>query len=234
MEIGWKRNIGSVLLLLCGMCAVVLGSLRKEEGISAESAYEKMKAQEAEILGSCVRIQADGHYGSGSIFAIDEDKITIVTNRHVLLYWDDESYVTFFKGAVGSGWVAKLSDQADVGILHVYTADLAPEELNSLSAIEISDSVPKRGDWFFMADIASDVWNPVFYQGQILEPLVYLEDFGMEMLYGDSTFQAGMSGCGVFNIDGKYIGMLTGGTEQNEVAAVPLQIIINLLMSVRY
>lgn len=227
MEIRWRRNIVSALLLLFGMCAVICSSFKREE-ISAESAAEKMETVKEEALRSCVRIQAKEHYGSGSIFAIDKNKITIVTNKHVLQYWDEDSYVTFFNGAVGSGQVVMLSDQADVGILCVNGDGLSTDELSRLSVVEISDGSPKRGDWFFMPDMASDVWNPVFYQGQVLEPLVYLEDFGMEMLYGDSTFQAGMSGSGVFDVDGKYIGMLTGGTDRNEVAAVPLQIIINL------
>ena len=227
MEIRWKRNIGSVLLLLCGICAMISGSFKREEEISAEGAYEKMEAAREEILGSCVRIQAKGHYGSGSILALTANKIAIVTNRHVLQYWEEDSYVTFFNGAVGRGQVAKLSEQADVGILCVDTADLSSEELGGLNAIEISDAEPERGNWFFMADIASDVWNPVFYLGQVLEPLVYLEDFDVEMFYGDSAFRAGMSGCGIFDTDGKYIGMLAGGTDQNEVAAVPLQAITN-------
>lgn len=222
----WKRGVLCVLLLLSGIGGGIVSSCSGKDQIPEENIRMEMEAQEAGILRSCVRIQANGHYGSGSIFALDEDKITIVTNRHVLQYWDDDSYVTFFNGASGSGWMVDCPGQADVGVLCVYTAGLSAEELNGLSKVEVSDSEPERGDWFFMADMASDVWEPVFYQGQVLEPLVYLEDFGMQMLYGDSAFRAGMSGCGVFNAEGKYIGMLTGGTDQNEVAAVPVEVVI--------
>lgn len=221
----WKKGV-LCALFLGGLGGVIVTSCSGKDQIPEENIHMEMEAQEAEILRSCVRVQTNGHYGSGSIFALDEDKITIVTNRHVLQYWDDDSYVTFFNGASGSGWMVDCPGQADVGVLCVYTAGLSAEELNGLSKVEVSDSEPERGDWFFMADVASDVWEPVFYQGQILEPLVYLEDFGMQMLYGDSAFRAGMSGCGVFNAEGKYIGMLTGGTDQNEVAAVPVEVVI--------
>ena len=68
----------------------------------------------------------------------------------------------------------------------------------------------------------------MFYKGQVLDPSKYLEEFGMEMVYGDSAFKEGMSGCGVFDVEGKYVGMLTGGTDQNEIAAVPAGVVAAL------
>ncbi len=62
----------------------------------------------SEVLGSCVRIQAEGHHGSGSIYRLLEDEIIIVTNWHVLQYWNEDSYVTFFNGAGGSGKVMDI------------------------------------------------------------------------------------------------------------------------------
>lgn len=228
MEINWKKNLLGLLLLLNGLFGVVFGAFQGSREKTEENIRMEMEALEADVLGSCVRIQANGHYGSGSIWAFDENKITIVTNEHVLQYWDEDSYVTFFSGVSGSGQVTGVSKQADVGFLCINAADLSAEELSRLSVIEVSDTVPERGDWFFMADVASDIWNPVFYQGQVLEPLKYLEDFGREMIYGDSTFRAGMSGSGVFDAEGKYIGMLTGGTDQNEIAAVPAEAMMEL------
>ena len=45
------------------------------------------------------------------------------------------------------------------------------------------------------------------------------------MLYGNGDAIPGMSGCGVFDGHGYYLGMLSGGTLQSEVAAVPAQTI---------
>lgn len=212
-----RRNLFRALLLLLGMWMVLLYSLKYGNGKSVE-----------DVLGSCVRIQAKGHYGSGSILTIDANEITIVTNRHVLQYWDEDSYVTFFNGAVCNGRMIGVSELADVGFLHVFTGELLPEELDNIKSVEARKAGLKRGDWFVMADLASDLWNPVFYHGQILEPLKYLEEFGMDMVYGESAFKEGMSGCGVFDEDGKYIGMLTGGTDQNEIAAVPAKVVMSL------
>ena len=42
------------------------------------------------------------------------------------------------------------------------------------------------------------------------------------MLYGHGFARAGMSGGGIFDGYGNLIGMVTGGTLQNEIAGVPL------------
>ena len=179
----------------------------------------------SEVLGSCVRIQAEGHHGSGSIYQLLEDEIIIVTNWHVLQYWNEDSYVTFSNGAVGGGKVIAASEQADIGILSIRTAFLMAEELEGLYAVNESERTLTRGDTLYMVDIASDVWQPKVFEGQVLDPLRYLDEFGMEMLYGESLFKPGMSGCGVFDGEGNYVGMLTAGTDQNEIAAVPLDIV---------
>jgi hypothetical protein len=46
------------------------------------------------------------------------------------------------------------------------------------------------------------------------------------MLYGHGFAKAGMSGGGTFDGYGHLIGMICGGTQQNETASVPLPSII--------
>ena len=189
--------------------------------VQTDKETKEMIFQLSEVLGSCVRIQAEGHHGSGSIYQFLEDEIIIVTNYHVLQYWNEDSYVTFFNGAVCNGSIMTVSEEEDVGFLRVQTAFLADEELEGLHAVNESDSSLTRGDVLYMVDIASDVWQPEVYEGQVLEPCRYLEEFQTEMLYGESLFKPGMSGGGVFDGEGNYVGMLTAGTDQNEIAAVP-------------
>ena len=158
-----------------------------------------------------------------SILKISDQEAVIVTNRHVLLYWSEDSYVTFFHGASCGGEILWMSEKEDVGFLKADLRTLTEEEKLELQAVELVDEEPQKGDYFFMIDMASDVWKKEIYEGQILEPLMYLEEFGTEMLYGESCFEPGMSGCGVYDMQGRYIGMLTGGTQQNEIAAVPAE-----------
>lgn len=235
MKIEWKKGLWQVMLLLAAACMMLYAAHKgkgyghAEEGLcDVQGNKEKQENtfQASRVLGSCVRIQGKGHYGSGSIYALLEEEIIIVTNKHVLQYWDEDSYVTFYNGAVGSGRVYALAEQADLGFLSINRAFLSDGETEGLSAVEKSDAALMRGDGLYLIDLASDVWHPEIYEGQVLEPRKYLEDFGMEMLYGESVFKPGMSGSGVFDGEGKYVGMLTGGTKENEIAAVLLEDIV--------
>lgn len=196
----------------------------------SQQAYEN-------TLCSCVRIQVEGHYGSGSIYKMLENEIIIVTNRHVLQYWNEDSYVTFFNGAVSGGILLGVSDEADLGFVSIPTANFSYEELlkyrNVRIPVEISinqhrntdaEVIPEGGKIFF-TDMASDWRTPVKVEGEVIHPMLYLEDFQMEMLYGTGNVVPGMSGCGVFDDFGYYVGMLTGGTLQGEIAAVPVEVV---------
>lgn len=238
MKAGQRGRVLQTIILSALVCMLVLTALFR--GTREQTADESDHVQEEEeiwedtfrlsdVLGSCVRIQAEEHHGSGSIYQILEDEIIIVTNYHVLQYWNEDSYVTFFNGTVSNGRIITVSEQADVGFLSVKTGFLEDKELEGLHAVEVSEHVLTRGDVLYMVDIASDVWQPEVYEGQVLEPCKYLDEFGMEMLYGESLFKPGMSGSGIFDGEGKYVGMLTAGTDQNEIAAVPPAIIAKIM-----
>ena len=190
------------------------------------------------ILCSCVRVQVDGHYGSGSIFRLLENEMIIVTNRHVLQYWNEDSYVTFFNGAVVGGTPIGVSKEADVGFVSIPVASFTYEELLGYRNVRVpvkavtgkeADTcieVLSEGSGIFFVDMATDWTDPMRIDGSVIAPLIYLEDFQTEMFYGKGEAIPGMSGCGVFDDYGNYVGMMTGGTLQGEIAAVPVQVII--------
>ncbi len=191
------------------------------------------------VLCSCVRIQTREHYGSGSIYKMRENEIIIVTNRHVLEDFDDDSCVTFFNGAVGFGELLGTSDEADVGFISISTASFPWEELLAFRNVRLLDTEREGGAQkgmqqenradesirFFCPDMANYFETPVMKCGELSPQAVYLEDFGMEMLYGRGSAAPGMSGSGVFDGRGNYLGMLTGATGAGEIAAVPLEVV---------
>lgn len=246
MKNKWKWTITLILIIVLITTVIIFPLLSRsgnndqslteqvvvqpiDEQLSDEAAMKETDIDEAfsleSVQGSCVRVQANGHHGSGIIFKMTEDEMIIATNRHVLQYWDEDSYVTFFNGAVGNGRAVALSEKADVGFISIYTAFLTEEERKDLRAVDTVDEPPGAGTKIYMIDMASDVWNPVVYEGKVLEPQRYLEDFGMEMLYGEAASKPGMSGTGVFDVNGQFLGMLTGGTDANEIAAVPTMVL---------
>lgn len=190
-----------------------------EENI--DKAYEN-------VLCSCVRIQGDGHYGSGSIYEMTEEEIIIVSNKHVLQYFNDESYVTFWNGKSERGRVIGVSGEADVGFIGISISGFTYEELLQLRCVrrqtEIYQDI-KENTRFFMIDAASNSLNPVLYEGSVIDKSRFLEEYEMEMLYGNAAAVPGMSGTGIFDGYGNYIGILSGATENNEIAGVPLPVI---------
>ena len=209
--------------------AAKLGLLvtRRAVGGEVEEAFEN-------VLCSCVRVKVEGHYGSGSIYKMLEDEVIIVTNRHVLQYWNEESYVTFFNGRAAEGTLIGVSEGADLGFIRIPTAGFTYEELLTFRNIRIpqkpenenaSEKVAAEDNRIFMIDIASN-WNiPAMMEGILIYSYTYLEDFHTEMLYAKGEAIPGMSGGGVFDAYGNYLGMLTGATLQNELAAVPAETI---------
>lgn len=192
------------------------------------------------ILCSCVRLQAGGHYGSGSIFKLLENEIIIVSNRHVLQYWNEDSYVTFFNGAVMRGALLGLSEETDAGFLCIPTVNFTYQELLKYRNVRTPAEAAAgkspdvhtactegmaEGSGIFFVDMATDWREPVRLDGEVIAPLIDLEDFQTEMLYGKGEAVPGMSGSGVFDDYGNYAGMLTGGTLQGEIAALPVQVI---------
>lgn len=185
------------------------------------------------ILCSCVRIQTRGHFGSGSIFKMNENEMIVVTNRHVLTYWDEDSYVTFFNGAAASASLAGVCGETDVGFLRVPVDGFSYEELLSFHSVRIpegtldgtSGELPE-GSGFFMADMASDLYHPRMEEGAVIASSALLEGFQKEMLYGKGNAVPGMSGSGVFDHYGNYLGMVTGGNLLGEIAAVPVRDIV--------
>ncbi len=194
------------------------------------------------ILCSCVRLQANEHYGSGSIYLLKEDQLIIVSNRHLLQYWDEDSFVTFVSGAAESGEVIGLSEEADVGFLSVPIDRFSWQELLELRNVrplrkdmKSDENRVMSGEWeaeslspgkkLLLIDMASDAYHPVMKKGEMISDAFYLEDFGMEMLYGTGEALPGMSGSGVFDGYGNYLGMLTGATDRGEIAAVPADVI---------
>ncbi|MCR5256486.1 MAG: serine protease [Acetatifactor sp.] len=67
--------------------------------------------------------------------------------------------------------------------------------------------------------------------GKVLDPWIYMEDFDSHMIYLKMNVSPGMSGGGLHNSEGKLVGMLVGGTDDGEAAAVPWAVIKGELMS---
>lgn len=176
------------------------------------------------VRGSVVRVDMGNAYGSGVIFRLTEDSVIIATNRHVLDHWrEDVGVVWFPQGFYVSAQAVGSAQDCDVGFLKVDNSELDIETLLTLRDVFVDEEASRTlsaGDAAFClgADRAAET---VFQEAVVAETEKYIDIFGGEMLYLHGFAKEGMSGGGIFDGYGHLIGLLAGGTWQNEVAAVP-------------
>lgn len=206
-----------------GMLALGYLATPVSETEDCGQAYENVK-------DCVVRIQMGKAHGSGVIWKITSDRIIVVTNRHVLTYWEEENgYVHFPQGFDVDAQIMGVSERFDVGFVAVDCGRLTFERLKEVRCARADQAEYEKlrsGDLMFLIDSGSAEEEERYYEGSVEDPNRYIEDFDAYMLYGHCYAKAGMSGGGTFDGQGYLIGMTTGGTQQNETASVPLPDII--------
>lgn len=206
-----------------GMLALELMRTPVLETEDCEKAYENVKT-------CVVRIQMGNAHGSGIIWKMTPEKVVIVTNSHVLEYWDAaESYVYFPQGYYMDAQTAGVAERFDVGFLTIDNGQFTYDELMRLQCARIDEEVYDllvRESTIFCVDSGSETKESSFYEIVVENPRVYIDYFNEYMLYGHGFVKPGMSGGGAFDGRGYLVGMTTGGTQNNDAAFVPLTDII--------
>ena len=178
------------------------------------------------VRGSMVRIDMGKAYGSGVIFQLTKEGAVIVTNRHVLAYWREETgIIRFPQGYYAGARVLGSSESCDVGFLLVEKEALGLSTLSALRSVSVDESVYdglRKGDAAFCLGAGPEEDETIYQEAVLEDTDRYIEAFGGEMLYGRGFAKEGMSGGGIFDGRGNLLGLLAGGTYQNEIAGVPV------------
>lgn len=180
-----------------------------------------------EASGLMVQISAEGMMGSGVIYMTEEEHLVIVTAGHVLENAKGIVWVTFsddFSIDTNQYIVSKNSDAAfillplsKIPAEHLAKYCFANVDKEGFDALKNGDNIIAMGS---KSGVAKDA-----YEGKLLETWIYIEDFNQYMMLATvETFQ-GMSGGGLFDLQGHFIGILCGVNAEGEVAAIPLNIL---------
>ncbi len=196
-------------------------------------AYENVK-------NCIVRIHMGNAYGSGVVFKITPENIVIVTNKHVLSYWEEAvSYVQFPQGYFTQARILGTSGEHDIGFLVVDNQEFDYRELEQLRYVHWDMDMyqaMEAGDALFCTGAGDAVeadGADSFYQGSVGDMNYYIDDFGEYMIYGYGYAKEGMSGGGTFDSYGNFIGMISGATMSGETASVPLPVILEAYENIR-
>lgn len=186
-------------------------------------AYENVK-------NCVVRLNMGNAYGSGIIWQLTSNAVIVATNEHVLEYWNDEtSFIHFPQGYYANAEVLGVSENFDVGFLTVQKDNFSYEELETLYYVCADEAVYdelEQSEVMFCVGAGAAIGVIEFHEGTVEDPWRYIDIFEDDMLYGHGFAKAGMSGGGTFDGYGHLIGMISGGTQNNETASVPLPSII--------
>ncbi len=204
------------------------------------------------VRPSSVQIQVGDNYGEGSIFSIDKKNISILTAAHVL-EGSDAPLVIFFSGAIADCNIAYIDGTLDVAIVTVPTDEIVAYDLIHLKTIRTDASSfnefeketnpivitldseravnPRKNQKYNMYGSGTGIAESYMY-GTLLKPEILVDAMGYKMLYAKCSAHSGMSGSGVFDTHGNYVGLLNGGTDNDEIIATRLNDIINMLSDI--
>ncbi len=207
------------------------------EGMLALDLFHCPVLEEPDLETACenvrdtvVRIDMGKAYGSGVICWITADGAVIATNRHVLDYWREETGVIRFpQGYYAGASMLGSSETCDVGFLLVEKEEIGLQAFSGLRCA-FSDAGIYGGlrvdEAIFCLGAGREEDEMIFEEAVLEETDKYIEAFGGKMLYGRGFAREGMSGGGMFDGCGRLVGLLTGGTYQNEIAGVPVDQIL--------
>ena len=225
-----KKTVGIILgLMLVATCLLGVWSqkMNNENLENQPNVIDKVDIMKLSTTVSC-----GDHYGCGTIYDDVDGHFVIVTAMHVLEDYysgvSDEILVEFDNHEECSATILKEEMDLDIVFLRTERSSISDEyysvsDLTSNISISSessnnsnSDNTLLSGQTIYFVDAnTGDI-----YAGSIASPSVYSEDFGMDMIYCYCAVTPGMSGTGLFDEDGNYLGILLGGSD--EAAAVCL------------
>jgi hypothetical protein len=226
------RKITAQLMLLC-ISAAMLTACGKNtaagENTVGETASDNSFSGDDGLVvsaGCAVTISTDKLYGMGAVYENTGDRLIIVTAAHVLQQ-AEYADITFLDGSVARTEEIYADELSDCGFV---TINLTAEEMDTLKntkSVIIDRNVFDRvsaGQGVFMADGNTD--NDLRCRYAVLKDnWIYVEDFEEYMMLLSGEADAGMSGCGVFDENGVFLGILCGGNDSGELAVLPYSII---------
>lgn len=246
------RKAGAALFILIPLLLVCSGC-GKQEGIQEEQSAEESKTAVLAVApllewqdpdtenlagmlqencgGMMVQLTAGRYMGSGVICGEDKDCLVIVTAAHVLADAADGVQIIFVDGSAVDTEDFSVSEQTDLAVVRVPLEAIPDERLGKYLTANLDKSSYEQlqaQDGCIVMGCKSGVAEEA-YEGIVLDPWIYMEDYGQHMIWVSAYGKSGMSGGGLFDRRGHLLGILSGRSEDDEWAVVPLAQVLELL-----
>ena len=209
------------------------------------------KAQQIDFRSEhVVRIDCESRSGSGVIYDAREGCVVLVTAAHVVEGTEAATIVWEMSAAEktsGQTLETETSSATISEIIRVSGLDLdflkvqgASAEGAILQNVQRSEEMDKETGDGSMESFREEQENTsselvlwgynasgevLEVAGAVSEPWIYVEDFGCHMLIARAETVPGMSGGGVYDSDGNFIGIICGADENGNVAILSANVI---------
>ena len=172
------------------------------------------------VYKTIVTVNCGDVLGSGNIWRISPTYMDIITAGHVVI--QDSADITFHDGLVVEGRVIKNNEEKDIALIRVKRNDMKKaskeqgfEGENSFDyeCVRLSKEAPLSHDDIFIMEAKTGTASV----GTIESVDEFIPDFNMNMIYCLCDVDPGMSGSGLFDNKGRYLGILLGGSDEGSV-----------------
>ena len=197
----------------------------KDNMLLSESYQEQREESLAEYLQrGLVTVNYETHFGSGVIYDITDDSIIIMTAAHVVDL-TAECTLSFYHNLQGKAEKVWKSETADLAWIQIQIEDIQNmdnESFRGLRKVREENSLEDTNQKLTLEtgiDLiqggAVSLTQLDFSEGMLINPKVYETGFQTELIQNNCVSKPGMSGGGLFNTEGRFLGMIVAGAENS-------------------
>lgn len=229
----WGLSCFLIVIITAGILSIFQSQKKEKNNIllpmesfqTGEFGEMGVEEQIQKAKGAIVQVIAGNFQGSGVIAALEKEYLYVVTAAHVIqdakmvdvLFVDgskvecsDISIVSYADAAYLKLSLNQLSENTLKQCRYIITNKKSFDQLSAEEKIVV---IGRKNEIVIAA------------QGKIEEPWIYMKDFQQYMILANIDAEAGMSGGGVFDSSGYFIGILCGGNEREKTAVLPVNIL---------
>ncbi len=180
---------------------------------SQEHSQDSPAKASIDITRLSATVSCGDYFCCGTIYDRTDSGLIILTAAHVLYDYtsDPEAHpitVTIENTEYKRASLLNSSDALDIAFLYLEDTQLS-SSFGSIS-FPISDDHPIAEETIYLVNATTgDICA-----GSVASPKTYCEELGMDMIYCYCDVVPGMSGAGLFDEDGNFLGLLIAGSDE--------------------
>ena len=213
------------------LCVIMLLCLSVFSACGTKSAFSEEELINV-LQKPTVMITVGSSHASGVIVRNDDKGLVLASVTHLLNGYE-QGIIRFADDHAGFADVAYCDEKSDITLLTIKRSDMDASFADSLKTVvcdEAAYDALATDDTVYVVGSAVDVAANVT-KGTFKEKDYYVPEFDQYLLYLYCDSFPGMSGAGVYTTEGKFLGLVAGGSDNSETVVIELPDILKALES---